>query len=150
MGCVQTSLLYRGNYCLRGKVTIPSHLLAHYVINIFITILLKITQLYGDFAAYLVLIYNCIENTVECRYNAVQCNMILHTSLHKLGQIINQRLNLQKNLWGVFHEYFGENWPLWRHHNVVRWLLLIRHCLAPWLHVSAGSIYNHSTTNFSD
>ena len=35
-------------------------------------------------------------NTVECRYNAVQYNKILHTSLQWRGQNINKRLNLQK------------------------------------------------------
>ena len=34
--------------------------------------------------------------TVECRYNAVQYNKILHTSLQWRGQNINKRLNLQK------------------------------------------------------
>ena len=57
--------------------------------------------------------------TVECYYNAVQYNKILHTSLQGLRQNINQRLNLQKNnpylaltgkLRSVFCEYIWENW----------------------------------------
>ena len=36
--------------------------------------------------------------TVQCRYNAVQYNMIFHTPLHWLMQNINQTLNSQKIL----------------------------------------------------
>ena len=62
-------------------------------------------------------------STVQCRYNDVWDNMILHTSLQELRTNFNQRLNLQKNtpylaltgeLWDGFCEYFGENWP---HYN---------------------------------
>ena len=63
-------------------------------------------------------INNCgFRYTVGDRYNAVQYNKILHTSLQWRGQNINQRLNLQKThhitseLWCVFRENFGENWP---------------------------------------
>ena len=38
----------------------------------------------------------CNVGTVECLYNAVQFNKILHTSLQWLGQNTNKRLNLQK------------------------------------------------------
>ena len=37
-----------------------------------------------------------VLDTVECRYNAVQYNKILHTSLQWRDQNINKRLNLQK------------------------------------------------------
>ena len=52
-------------------------------------------------------------HTVECRYNAVQYNIVLHTSLQEVRQNINQKLNPQKTgeLWGVFRKYFVENWP---------------------------------------
>ena len=57
------------------------------------------------------------HHTLECRYNAVQCTRILHTSLQELEQIINQRLNPQNHAiphpdrpWGVFREYLGDNW----------------------------------------
>ena len=46
------------------------------------------------FVVYTVFIY--IWYIVECRYNAVQYNMILHTSLQKLGQNINHWLKPQK------------------------------------------------------
>ena len=57
--------------------------------------------------------------TVECRYNAVQYIEILLKWLQKLRQNINQMLDPQKTpylaltgeLWGVFSEYFLENWP---------------------------------------
>ena len=35
-------------------------------------------------------------SSVECCYNAVQYNKILHTSLEQRGADYNQRLNLQK------------------------------------------------------
>ena len=38
----------------------------------------------------------CCRNTVEWRYNAVQYNMVLHTSLQEVRQSINQRLHTQK------------------------------------------------------
>ena len=56
-------------------------------------------------------------NTVECRYSAVQYNMIFHTPLHWLTQNINPNLDSQKTLhvtgepWSVYCEEFGENWP---------------------------------------
>ena len=34
--------------------------------------------------------------TIECRYNAVQYSMVLHTPLQEVRQNINQRLNPQK------------------------------------------------------
>ena len=55
-----------------------------------------------------------------CRYNAVQYNMILHTSLQWLRQSINQEfeptkyipyLALTGELWDVFCEDLGGNWP---------------------------------------
>ena len=58
--------------------------------------------------------------TVECRYNVVQYNMILYTSLHWLRQSINQSEEPQNTLdssprqgevWGVFCGDFGENLP---------------------------------------
>ena len=38
------------------------------------------------------------EYTVECRYNAVQHNMLFHTSLHWLARNANQTSNSQKTL----------------------------------------------------
>ena len=75
--------------------------------------------------------------TVECCYNTVQYNMVLLSSLQEVRQNINQILHPQKTphsssvkhqseaaptkdtpyltlmgeLWGVFREYYGENWP---------------------------------------
>ena len=52
--------------------------------------------------------------TVRCRYNAVQYNMILQTSLQWLRQRMNDSLNPQKTpheLWGVFCDDCGVNWP---------------------------------------
>ena len=41
--------------------------------------------------------YNPVQYTVPCRYNAVQYNMILHTPLQWLGQIINESLKPHYN-----------------------------------------------------
>ena len=59
------------------------------------------------------------SNTVKRCYNAVQYNMILHTSLQWLGQSINLILNPKKHipyltltdeLWDVFCVDLGDNW----------------------------------------
>ena len=55
--------------------------------------------------------------TVDCRYNAVQYNMILRTSLQWLNWIYSEfqpkkdtpYLALAGELWGVFCDHFGEN-----------------------------------------
>ena len=54
-----------------------------------------------------------VQNTVECRYNAVQYSEILHKWLQELRQIIDQMLNKQTTheLWGVFCWYCWENRP---------------------------------------
>ena len=50
--------------------------------------------------------------TVEYRFNAVQYNMILHSSLKWLGQNIYQNINPQKTPHSSpAREDFGENWP---------------------------------------
>ena len=43
-------------------------------------------------------------NTVECRYNAVKYNMILHTSLQWLRQSIDQSLNPQNIFVGIWEK----------------------------------------------
>ena len=42
------------------------------------------------------------HSIVECRYNAVQYNMILQASLQELGQNTNQSQNLTSELWVPF------------------------------------------------
>ena len=65
---------------------------------------------------------DCISGklyTVKCGYNAVQYNIILHTSLQQLRQNINQfeptkeitYLTLMGELCDVFCANVGENWP---------------------------------------
>ena len=59
-------------------------------------------------------------NTIECRYNVVQYNMILHTLLRQsinrnsysqqTPHITPSYLTLTGKLWGVYCEEFGENW----------------------------------------
>ena len=39
-----------------------------------------------------------LRPTLGCRYNSVQYNMVLHTSLKELRQNINQKLNPQRTL----------------------------------------------------
>ena len=59
------------------------------------------------------------DNIVECRFNAVQYNKILCTLLQWWGQNINQTestkdtpyLLLMGELWCIFCNNFGENWP---------------------------------------
>ena len=73
-------------------------------------------------------------NTVECRYNAVQYNMILHTSMQRPRQSINHSWNPQNNpiprpngramgciLWG-----FGWKLMAWdvEHYSDVTWVSL--------------------------
>ena len=49
---------------------------------------------------------------VQCRYNTIQYNMILHKSLRWLWQNVDEGLNpLTGELWGVFCEDLGETWP---------------------------------------
>ena len=60
---------------------------------------------------------------VGCHYNTVQWyNMIFHTALQWLRQKINQGLNSQwtphtstheGEVWGIYCEDFGENWPFY-------------------------------------
>ena len=65
---------------------------------------------------YRIVIYALIRNeeinTVECRYNAVQYNKILHTALQWRGQNINRRLNLQNS---------RENWPRYNGTKLYSW-----------------------------
>ena len=53
------------------------------------------------------------DNTVECRYNAVQYISIYHWS--NWGTISirasTKEDTLTGELWGAFREYFWENWP---------------------------------------
>ena len=39
---------------------------------------------------------NLLSYTVKCRYDVLQYNMVLHTSLQEVRQNINERLNPQK------------------------------------------------------
>ena len=64
-----------------------------------------------------------MAHTVDCRYNAVQYEIILHTSLHWLGQSIYYCLNPQNTShispylasYGLFFfQDLGENWPRWK------------------------------------
>ena len=53
-----------------------------------------------------------IDNTVGCCYNAVQYDLILHTSLQLSRKNINQECEpTTGELWGVFCKDFQENWP---------------------------------------
>ena len=60
------------------------------------------------------------ENTVECRYNAIQYNIIFEygtamTEAKYASEVIFTKdtlyLALTDELWGVFCWDFGENWP---------------------------------------
>ena len=56
------------------------------------------------------------KNTVECRYNAVKYNMILHTLPESIYHSFNQKkyipcFALTVELWDVFCEDLRENWP---------------------------------------
>ena len=64
--------------------------------------------------------YYAIWNTVRYRYNAIQYNMIQHISIALTETEYElefeymkdtQYLALTGELWGVFREDFGENWP---------------------------------------
>ena len=77
------------------------------------------------------------KGTVECRYNAVEYNTIMHTPLHWLRQNINQCLHSQKTphilsfrgeLWVVYCEYFGENWPRFNGAALCNAISLTRQC----------------------
>ena len=52
------------------------------------------------------------RNTVECRYNAVQCNMVLHTPLQQVRQNINEKLSPQKihHMSPYYGVYFVNVW----------------------------------------
>ena len=53
----------------------------------------------------------CLHSSVKCRYNVVQYNMILHTSLLEMRQNINlnpQKTSPKRDLWGVVCEYGEE------------------------------------------
>ena len=62
-------------------------------------------------------------DTVECCYNMVQYNMILHTSLQWLRQNINRSLN--SPLWMSYGMYFARIWEKIDH------VITAPHCLWP-------------------
>ena len=83
---------------------------------------------------YLILMWrHCNVYLVECHYDAVQYDMILHTSLPSLRQNIKQfeltkdnpYLALTGELWGVFCEDFGKNWT---HYNITSLYMCINTC----------------------
>ena len=72
-----------------------------------------------------------IPYTVECRYNGVQYNMLLHKHCSDWSRIwiriwIHQNtpnLALTGELWCVFNEYFGVNWS--RHNSTSLYIISI-------------------------
>ena len=77
------------------------------------------------------------KGTVVCRYTAVEYNTIMHTPLHWLRQNINQCLHSQKTphilslqgeLWVVYCEYFGGNWPRYNGAALCNAISLKRQC----------------------
>ena len=76
--------------------------------------------------------------TVECRYNAIQYNMIFHTPLHWLTQNINQALHSQKTL------HISPSWASYGVSIVMIWekidrIITAPHCINWW--------YNHYKHN---
>ena len=74
----------------------------------------KILIRYTHSSLVLVIYGVYFASTVECHYNVIQYNMILHASLWWLSQNIHKNFNLQKTpltdeLWDVFREDFREN-----------------------------------------
>ena len=60
-------------------------------------------------------VYCTYPITVGCLWNAIQNNIILHISLHLVGQNIDPSFEFPKDipylaLTGVFYEDFSENW----------------------------------------